>query len=153
MTTGERIREARKKANMTQAELAQKLNIPYQSIGQWERDIRNPKHATIQRLALALDCDFLWLLWGDAPEQISYDIQKLFNTHEPVVEKAAKLAIHYINSSYTARGYTFSEQEAKLIHTFSRLNSSGKQAALEQILALSQDSEYQQNDAAPTPSE
>lgn len=40
---------------MTQSELAQKLNIPFQSISQWERDIRNPKYETLKRIAAALN--------------------------------------------------------------------------------------------------
>lgn len=57
MTVGQKIRFARKKAKMTQNALAQKLNIPYQSIGQWERDIRKPKYETLQRIAEALEID------------------------------------------------------------------------------------------------
>ena len=55
MTIGQHIKAARKKAGMTQSELAHKLNIPFQSISQWERDIRNPKLETLQRIAIALD--------------------------------------------------------------------------------------------------
>lgn len=143
MTTGERIRSARKKANMTQTELAKKLNIPYQSIGQWERNLRNPKQETLRRLAQALDCDVLWLLWGDTSEQVSDDIMRLFNTREPVVEKAAKLAIHYTNTAHTAIGYTFSPQEAELIGAFSKLNAGGQQAALEHLLELTKIPHYQ----------
>ena len=55
MTIGQRIRDARKNAGMTQTELAQKLNVPFQSISQWERDLRNPKFDTIQRIADALE--------------------------------------------------------------------------------------------------
>ena len=51
MTTGERIKAARKKAGMTQAELAEKLEIPFQSVSQWERDIRNPKKETLEKIA------------------------------------------------------------------------------------------------------
>lgn len=54
MTTGERIKAARKEAGMTQAELAAKLDVPFQSISQWERDIRKPKYETIERIANAL---------------------------------------------------------------------------------------------------
>lgn len=54
MTTGERIRAARKKAGLTQVELAARLGVPYQSVGQWERDVRRPKLQTLQRIALAL---------------------------------------------------------------------------------------------------
>ena len=55
MTTGQYIKRARQKAGMTQAQLAEKLGIPYQSIGQWERDIRNPKLDTLKRIAAALN--------------------------------------------------------------------------------------------------
>lgn len=55
MTTGERIKAARKKAGMTQAELAAKLDVPFQSISQWERDVRNPKNETIEKIARALN--------------------------------------------------------------------------------------------------
>ncbi|MEY8233803.1 helix-turn-helix transcriptional regulator [Oscillospiraceae bacterium 50-16] len=51
MTTGQLIKAARKKAGMTQTELAQKLNIPFQSISQWERDIRKPKMDNLQKMA------------------------------------------------------------------------------------------------------
>lgn len=54
MTTGQLIKAARKEAGMTQAELASKLGIPYQSVSQWERDTRNPKYDTLQRIAAAL---------------------------------------------------------------------------------------------------
>ena len=55
MTTGQQIKAARQKAGMTQAQLAEKLGIPYQSIGQWERDVRNPKLDTLKRIADALN--------------------------------------------------------------------------------------------------
>lgn len=52
---GKRIRLNRKAAGLTQAELAQKLGIPPQSIGQWERGERQPKLDTLLRIASALD--------------------------------------------------------------------------------------------------
>lgn len=51
---GQRIKYAREKAGFTQAELAAKLGIPYQSISQWERDVRKPKIKTICRIAEAM---------------------------------------------------------------------------------------------------
>lgn len=54
MTTGARIKAARKAAGMTQAELAAKLGISFQSIGQWENDLRNPKIGTLNKIAKAL---------------------------------------------------------------------------------------------------
>ena len=54
MTTGELIKAARKKAGMTQAQLAEKLGISYVGVSQWENDLRNPKLDTLQRIAAAL---------------------------------------------------------------------------------------------------
>lgn len=61
MTTGERIRQARKSAGLTQAELAHKLGISAAGIAQWENDLRNPKIETIKKIADALGVD-AWTL-------------------------------------------------------------------------------------------
>lgn len=58
MTVGQRIKAARKKVGMTQAELAQKLGISYVGISQWENDLRKPKIETIQRIAAALGVEW-----------------------------------------------------------------------------------------------
>lgn len=54
MTTGQRIKTARKKEGLTQKELGEKLGITYQTVAQWENDLRNPKRETLQRIAAAL---------------------------------------------------------------------------------------------------
>lgn len=54
MTAGQRIKAARKAAGMTQKDLAGKLDIAYQTLAQWENDLRNPKYDTLQRIASAL---------------------------------------------------------------------------------------------------
>lgn len=64
MTTGEKIKAAREKAGFTQAELASKLGIPYQSIGQWERGLRNPKWETLEKIAEALQIPVYELIDG-----------------------------------------------------------------------------------------
>lgn len=74
MTTGEKIRVARIKAGLTQEELAERLNLPYQSIGQWERGERNASVKTLKRISPVfgikwekfLDDD---LLGDEEPEQ------------------------------------------------------------------------------------
>lgn len=55
MTTGQRIKAARKASGMTQKELGDKLGLSFQSIAQWENDLRNPKMETLERIADALD--------------------------------------------------------------------------------------------------
>lgn len=59
MTTGERIRIARKNAGLTQKQLGEKLNLSYQTIAQWENGLRNPKYETIIRIAEALNLSTL----------------------------------------------------------------------------------------------
>ena len=71
MTTGQRIKAARQKANLTQKELGEKLGISYQSIAQWENNLRNPKYETLQRLAQVLETsvsDLMGVTWEDAPK-------------------------------------------------------------------------------------
>ena len=79
MTTGQLIKAARKAAGMTQAELSSKLGIPYQSIGQWERDLRNPKRETLQRIAVALEVP-LWQLIPPTNQEPDRDYERVCDT-------------------------------------------------------------------------
>lgn len=74
MTIGERIKNARISANMTQAELARKMDIPYQSIGNWERDLSSPKYSSLEKIAEALGISIDSLILGktaDSSEMIT----------------------------------------------------------------------------------
>lgn len=74
MTTGQLIKAARKEAGLTQAELATKLNVPYQSISQWERGTRSPKIETLERIADALGVPISKICSKDVLK--NYDILK-----------------------------------------------------------------------------
>ena len=54
MTTGQRIKAARKQAGMTQSALGKELGISYQTVAQWENDLRKPKQETLLKIAKAL---------------------------------------------------------------------------------------------------
>nr|WP_279279915.1 helix-turn-helix transcriptional regulator [Pseudoflavonifractor sp. 60] len=54
VTTGQRIKEVRKAAGMTQKELAGKLGLAYQTLAQWENDLRKPKIETLERISIVL---------------------------------------------------------------------------------------------------
>lgn len=75
MTIGERIRAARKKAGLTQGELAEKLGISAQGIAQWENGVRNAKLGTIKKVAEALDVPFESLIL-DSNEERSDTVSK-----------------------------------------------------------------------------
>ena len=57
MTIGNKIAEARKKINLSQAQLAQRLFISSQAVGKWERGESMPDIITFNRLALILGVD------------------------------------------------------------------------------------------------
>jgi len=76
MTIGERIREIRKQKKITQADLANRLGIPYQGIGQWERGERLPKKETLLRIIEALDISYSDFLIGTVSvDEIAREIE------------------------------------------------------------------------------
>ena len=50
MTLGERIKELRKKNQLTQVELAQKLNVTKGTVSTWETNSRTPSFDTLEQL-------------------------------------------------------------------------------------------------------
>lgn len=62
MELAEKLKLMRKKAGLTQKEVADKLGITYQSYGQYERGLRNPKYTSIEKIASALNCDISEIL-------------------------------------------------------------------------------------------
>ena len=134
MTTGQLIKAARKKAGMTQAELADKLGIPYQSVSQWERDTRNPKHETLQRIARALGVSLLSLIDWDLveeagpdevePPEIMEEILKDFpyqTEYGPMSAKDIDRAI-----SHLKKRNSLSALDKRLISAYTQLNQSGQ---------------------------
>lgn len=61
MTIGERIQEARKQAGLKQSELAEKLGIATITIGQYERDKRQPRLEQLEAIAKALGVSTAYL--------------------------------------------------------------------------------------------
>ncbi len=53
-TVGQRIRELREKAGLTQQQVAEKIGLHWTSISQWERGRNIPREASAARLAKAL---------------------------------------------------------------------------------------------------
>lgn len=67
MTTGDRIRAARKAAGLTQAEVCKRLGVGSTTVNQWERGKREPKMITVKRIAAAIGCP-LSVLTGETPD-------------------------------------------------------------------------------------
>ena len=73
MTTGELIREARKKKGLTQRELGELLGMSDVGVAQWEKGLRNPRLETRQRIAKALDIDVTALM-SDSEKEVYFDL-------------------------------------------------------------------------------
>lgn len=71
-TLGERIASLRKKAGLTQEELAEKLGISPQAVSKWENDISCPDIMSIPNVAKILGVSTDTLLSGEATAPVSY---------------------------------------------------------------------------------
>lgn len=56
------IKEARKKAGLTQAKLAQKMGCTQKDISRWENGGRKPKYETLCKIASVCNINFFYLL-------------------------------------------------------------------------------------------
>lgn len=79
-TTGERIRIARKRAGMTQAELAEKVGVKHAAIHKYENGlVVNLKRETIEKLAEVLDVKPSWLMCLDEETTSEADILQILH--------------------------------------------------------------------------
>lgn len=69
ITFGERLRELRKSAKVTQTALAEKLNIHLQTVSKWERGVSEPDISQLGELAEALGIGIGRLLGRDEPDE------------------------------------------------------------------------------------
>lgn len=134
MTTGQRIKAARKAAGMTQKELGDKLGLSFQSIAQWENDLRNPKYETLERLADALDIHVSQLL-GDSERKIYFSGEFYGGFDEYVKNRES--------------GYEFTDGEIAIVRLYNSLNANGKHEAIKRIEELTEIPRYRHQDAPP----
>lgn len=88
---GTRIRTRRKELNMTQQELADKINAGVDSqrtqISQWEQGKKVPETDALIRLCNALDCDIDYLLSAiETPRRATYDVAEQTGLDAKAVE-------------------------------------------------------------------
>lgn len=81
---GEKIATARKKANLSQAELAQQVSISSQAVGKWERGESMPDILTFNRLAEILCVDLNY--FSDSFQSVESDETNLVNSDNGLIE-------------------------------------------------------------------
>lgn len=168
MTTGQRIRAARIQAGLTQKELAQRLNIPFQGVSQWENDIRNPKIKTLQRIAAALDISIMALIDPvevakqntiSAGVALSQATQRLDNAKrhgasqeelQQLEDECKRLSVAFKHAGNEAailiKNRNFNDNDAvteeDILTKFRNLNADGKRVALERVGELAEIHKY-----------
>ncbi len=86
---GNRITDARKKANMSQAQLAEQLFISSQAVGKWERGESMPDIITLTRLAELLGVDLNYFSAGTITESSESLVNTSVNEPENVLVSGA----------------------------------------------------------------
>lgn len=90
------IKDLRKKKNMTQDELAEKLNVTRQAVSNWENGKTQPDIETLTQLAEAFDVSVERLIYGKEKSRwyISFNPQTtVANTAQGCVNIGAILAV------------------------------------------------------------
>lgn len=126
MTTGERIRQARKNAGLTQAQLADKMGISAAGVAQWENDLRNPKIETIKKIAVALGVDAVDL----------YEEPVVNAVHDNLVSAGI------LRQMFATSSTDILEESLQLQRDFSILTKEGRTKALERVHELTEIPRY-----------
>lgn len=119
---GSSIKSAREKVGMTQKELAEKMGTTPQNISQYERNIRNPKLETRERLAeaMGLSSDTFLITYNDS--QMAQELEQFLED-------------------------TMKRRMSELENLFCSLNEDGQRVALERLDELAQLPKYQRQPA------
>lgn len=132
MTTAENIKKARKKAGLTQAKLAEKLNTTQQNLAQYESGKRKPKRETLIKIAKALEISEQELL------DYSNASYRMYVAHQDIEPDEDGFVV----------GDIFVSQK-NLLHQYNKLNTAGKAQAIKRIKELQYVPEYTCEDDCP----
>lgn len=91
MSYGQRMKEARKKAGLTQEQLAKECGFATITIRQYEACKREPRIAQFKQIAEALDVDINWLMHGKTLEQRDQELKNEVDGKFDRIEKLAQI--------------------------------------------------------------
>lgn len=121
MTFGQKIKKLRIEANLTQKDVAEKMNVSFQTVSKWESDLNEPDIYNIKELAKIFNCSYEYL-FGDQEDKTTASINQELGEikDEPVV--IATPAKTKIGNCCDCNKELF---ESDLIHHVERKSSSG----------------------------
>lgn len=91
MNLGERLFELRKAKNLTQDDMAEKLNVTRQTVSKWETNQSTPDFDKIMPLCELFEIGVEELLTGKKPEEKQDKKEEKVLTRQEVKEKSAKI--------------------------------------------------------------
>ena len=125
MTTGEKIREQRKKRGLTQSKLAKAIGVDRVTVTKYENGSINPPILKIDLIAKELNCDIVDLLF-DVPE--SFETPEVFDAQ--------------MNELKAEGEKSLSEYMQKLSSPVSNLNKLGRVTLLDIAEMMSRHEKY-----------
>jgi transcriptional regulator with XRE-family HTH domain len=131
MTTGEKIKAARKAAGMTQIELADALGVSKTYISKYENDTRKPKRDTLLKIA-----DKLGVRALDLEDDTTVNAY-----YEGAINQSVRLSMGYLGDLY--HGAKQTPFLSPLLDAFASLNEEGQQKAVERVEELTEIPKYQ----------
>lgn len=166
---GSRIKEARKNANLTQKDLANRLNLQsYQIIGQYESGARKPKWERLKEIAKILDVNPKYLSGESDRPKGSFCIRKKDGSKEYVdttrfFHSVGKISLEKYEQKYDKNIsdilmnqikqeiYSKDQQEfmnhreTEILKVMKALNDKGQDKAIEQVELLTKIPEYRKS--------
>lgn len=137
MTLGKVIQTARKQTGITQVELGEKLGVSGSMIGQWENDLRNPKPATVGRIAGALGEPFMKLFLEyikEFEEKTDDKLQAIRAEDEALCKELSTLREEEFQKNLAA--FVSSTIGRTIVDAFYSLNERGQKEAMERVIEL-----------------
>jgi len=121
--TGDRIKELRKSKDLTQLELAEKLNITDKAVSKWENNHGEPSVDLLLELSKLFDVSIDYLITGDDREKIIkmsdlekiayYDKPEDINKHLSAKDVNGKTLVDYIYKHQAKRTFLFAAKKAR----------------------------------------
>ena len=142
MTIGEKIKNARKAAGLTQRELGERLELSYQAVAQWENNLRKPKRETLYRIATALNISPV-----DLDESLRINLAMDF--FEKIMTESSSRGQEKIsddefdNCLKQIGAIEVPGSLAELARAYNLLNEAGQKIAVERVIELTEIPKYQ----------
>ena len=94
----EKLKKLRLKSGLTQAQLAEKLNVSPSTVGMYEQGRREPRKATLQQVCRELNTsgDYILDLEDEKEESDSMDLTSIVNQFSDFIEKEKNIMINGI---------------------------------------------------------